>query len=84
MLKRIAILGPGLLGGSLALALKARSGTRVSVWARREEAIAAVQAQGCADEASTDLAKVVGGADTVIFATPIGICLLYTSDAADE
>lgn len=73
MLKRIAILGPGLLGGSLALALKARAGARVAIWARREEAVAAVRAQGCADDASTDLEKVVTGADTVVFATPIGV-----------
>lgn len=73
MLKRIAILGPGLLGGSLALALKARAGAKVAIWARREEAAAAVLKQGCADEASTDLAKVVSGADTIVFATPIGV-----------
>jgi len=73
MLKRIAILGPGLLGGSLALALKARVGADVAIWARRVEAVAAVRAQGCADEASTDLAKIVAGADTVVFATPIGV-----------
>lgn len=73
MLKRIAILGPGLLGGSLALALKARAGSQVAIWARREEAVAAVRAQGCADDASTDFVKVVAGADTVVFATPIGV-----------
>lgn len=73
MLKRIAILGPGLLGGSLALALKARVGAQVAIWARREEAIEAVRAHGCADEASTDLRKVVAGADVVVLATPIGV-----------
>jgi prephenate dehydrogenase len=72
MLKRIAILGPGLLGGSLALALKARAGAQVAIWARRQEAVAAIRTQGCADDASTDLGKVVSGADTVVFATPIG------------
>jgi len=73
MLNRIAIIGPGLLGGSLALALKARAGAQVAIWARREEALAAVRTQGCADHASTDLVKVVAGADTVVFATPIGV-----------
>src|SRR5262245_22608481 len=73
MLQRIAILGPGLLGGSLALALKARVGAHVAIWARREEAVAAVRAQGCADDASTDLGKIVAGADTIVFATPIGV-----------
>jgi prephenate dehydrogenase len=73
MLKRIAILGPGLLGGSLALALKARAGAQVAIWARREEALAAVRTQGCADHVSTDLAKIVAGADAVVLATPIGV-----------
>jgi len=73
MLKRIAILGPGLLGGSLGLALKARTEVQVAMWARREEAVATVRAQGCADDASTDLSTVVAGADTVVFATPIGV-----------
>jgi prephenate dehydrogenase len=73
MVKRIAILGPGLLGGSLALALKARTGAHVAMWARRAEVVGAVLAQGSADDASTDLERVVAGADTVVLATPIGV-----------
>ena len=73
MVKRIAILGPGLLGGSLALALKARTGAHVAMWARREEAVAAVLDQRCADDASTNLARIVTGADTVVLAIPIGV-----------
>ncbi|HET6406812.1 MAG TPA: prephenate dehydrogenase/arogenate dehydrogenase family protein [Chthoniobacteraceae bacterium] len=73
MLNRIAILGPGLLGGSLALALKARVKSHVSMWARRPDVVKKVRAQGCADNASTDLGEVVSGADTVVFATPVGV-----------
>jgi prephenate dehydrogenase len=72
MTPHLAILGPGLLGGSLAMACKSRGGGRVSVWARREEAVAEVRDRGCADVASTDVRKVVADADVVVFATPIG------------
>ena len=71
-MKTIAILGPGLLGGSIALALRERGGVRVAMWARRLEAVAEVGRAGCADVASTALAEVVKGADVIVFATPIG------------
>src|SRR5262245_13235895 len=54
-MKRIAILGPGLLGGSIALKLNELGGHRVALWTRREEAIAEIRASGCADAISTDL-----------------------------
>jgi prephenate dehydrogenase len=44
----------------------------VSVWARREEAVASVREHGCADEVSTDLEKIAAGADAIVFATPVG------------
>jgi prephenate dehydrogenase len=72
MSSHVAILGPGLLGGSLALALRERSLARVSVWARRQTAIEEARARNCCDEASTDPASVVSRADVVVFATPIG------------
>lgn len=69
MSSRVTILGPGLLGGSLALALRARTDARVAVWARRAEAAAAVAASGC--EATTDALAAVEGANVIVFATPI-------------
>ena len=71
---KIAILGPGLLGGSIALALRRKSpGTRIAVWARREEALEGVRAAGIADFASTDPAAVVKEAGLVVFCVPIGV-----------
>jgi len=72
-MKQIAILGPGLLGGSIALALRERGGAHVRVWGRRAAAVEEVRAAGCADVASTEIASVVGGADVVILATPVGV-----------
>jgi prephenate dehydrogenase len=68
----IAILGPGLLGGSLALALRECSpGSRIHIWGRRKEAVAEVEARGFADLASTDVCEVCKGADLVILCTPV-------------
>jgi len=72
MPSHVAILGPGLLGGSLALALKACTGVAVAVWARREAAVEEEKGRCCADLVSTDAREVVADADTVVFATPIG------------
>lgn len=69
---KVAILGPGLLGGSIALALHQQGAADVAVWARRAEAVDAVRAAGFARLASTRLAEVVTGAGVVILATPIG------------
>ncbi|MEQ1862412.1 MAG: prephenate dehydrogenase, partial [Chthoniobacteraceae bacterium] len=64
------ILGPGLLGGSLALALKARTDAHVTVWARR--AGSAADARRCADATTCDLAESVKDTGVVVFATPVG------------
>lgn len=81
-MKKVAILGPGLLGGSIALALRARGDTAVAVWARRAEAAAEVLSRGCADLASTDLREVVSGAALVILCTPVGSMPQLATDIA--
>ncbi len=72
-MKRIAILGPGLLGGSIALKLRELGGHHVALWARREEAVAEIHARGCADEASSDLQGIVREADIVVLCMPVGV-----------
>jgi len=68
----IAILGPGLIGGSLALALRQRSpATEIRVWGRSEAALEAVRALGFAAIVETDLAAVVTGAQCVALCTPV-------------
>lgn len=71
-MKRIAILGPGLLGGSIALKLRELGGHHVSLWARRPEAVAEIHARDCADSASTNLAEMVRDADLVVLCMPVG------------
>lgn len=67
---KIAIIGPGLIGGSIALALRSRSPrTEVAVWGRREEAVREIAGQ--VSLASTCFEQVVKGADLVVLCTPI-------------
>jgi prephenate dehydrogenase len=73
MLQKLAILGPGLLGGSIGLAARQRkTARRVAVWARRPEAADEAYKLGAADEATCDLRRTVSDADFVVVATPIG------------
>ena len=66
----VAILGSGLLGGSLALALE-RRGTRPRLWARREETVSTALDHGISG-ATADLAQAVNGANLVVLAVPVG------------
>lgn len=69
---QIAIFGPGLIGGSIVMALRSCSPkTRITVWARSEQELLEVNALGLADFVTTDAAKAVHGADLVVLCTPV-------------
>jgi prephenate dehydrogenase len=70
--QRIAIVGPGLLGGSIALALRGRPGISTAIWARRPEAVEELKAIAIAGYAATNLARVVRDADLIVLCTPVG------------
>jgi len=67
---KIAILGPGLLGGSVGLAAKA-AGLEVVLWGRSAERVEATRSLGLS--ATTNLAEAVADADLIIFAVPVGV-----------
>ncbi len=70
--EKVAVLGGGLLGGSLAMALKRDfPGLPVSLWARRPATVAEALQRGIAG-ATADLAEAVKGADLVVLSTPVG------------
>lgn len=70
--ERVAIVGTGLLGGSLALALRERRlACEVVAVVRRAEAQREIVALGIADRAERDLAAGVAGADLVVLASPV-------------
>ena len=72
-MKRIAILGLGLMGGSLGLALKHRQGAdiRIAGYARRPETQKLALKLKAIDEAFDDPAKAVQGADVVVLCVPV-------------
>ena len=70
--RHLAVLGPGLLGGSLALAARAFGlASRVSFWARRQEVVDEILTHRLADSASTDLAAATRHASLIVLATPV-------------
>lgn len=68
----IAILAPGLLGGSLALAIQETlPKVTLHVWARRAEALDEVRARVPRAICTTDIATAVGGATLAILCMPV-------------
>lgn len=72
MMQHVAILGAGLMGSSLGLALKKRCpGTRISVYARREQTRREVLERVAADDVFADPADAVREADCVVLCVPV-------------
>jgi prephenate dehydrogenase len=70
---RVAILGPGLIGGSVALALRSKNpDTKISIWGRRPEQLKEILKRGLADSVESDPADVVRDTDLVVLCTPVG------------
>ncbi len=73
MIKRVSILGPGLLGGSIALAVKKHlPELELLLWGRREQPLEVARAMGV-EHTTTNLAEAVAGVDLCILATPVGV-----------
>ncbi|MGC3990777.1 MAG: prephenate dehydrogenase/arogenate dehydrogenase family protein [Chthoniobacteraceae bacterium] len=69
----VCIVGPGLLGGSLLLALRQRQpGVQLSAWARRDESLTIIRDRELAQVATTDLRAAVEDADLVVLCVPVG------------
>jgi prephenate dehydrogenase len=78
---RVAVLGVGLLGGSIGLATRARAGGSVCGYDPDPAASAAALARGAIDERAADLASAVAGADVVFAAAPLGALAQCVRDA---
>lgn len=73
VVERVAVVGLGLLGGSIAAAARARrAAAQVVGVARHRETAAAALRLGFVDEATHDIARGVAGAQLVVLATPLG------------
>ena len=71
---RVSVVGLGLMGGSLAGALRGQCQAVVGV-ARRTETIEGALARGLVDRGTTDLASGARQADVVVLATPVRVIL---------
>lgn len=72
MPEKIAILGIGLIGGSLALGLKERTDAVVVGYDRSEKDLRYAMAIGAVDDWTTSLPQAVSNADMVVIALPVG------------
>ena len=72
--KRLSVLGVGLLGGSIGLAVKSLiSSCRVVGYGHRTSTLRAALERGALDDAYDHAAEAVRGADLVILCTPVGL-----------
>src|ERR1700722_6510522 len=70
--QKIAVVGVGLLGGSLGLAIKQRRlAAKVDGFVRRSVSIGECEKLGVVDHATRDLKRAVENADLVILCTPL-------------
>ncbi len=73
MFDRIALIGIGLIGSSIALATKRGGLARhIAVATRREETLTRAEELGLGDSYTTDFAGAAAGADLVIVSVPVG------------
>jgi prephenate dehydrogenase len=70
---RIAVLGVGLIGGSIALAARERLGATVTGFDVSAPALRAARDRGLLDEAAATAAEAVQGAEAVFVAVPVGV-----------
>jgi prephenate dehydrogenase len=72
--ERIAVLGPGLLGGSIALAVRQRGlAQEIALWGRSEHSLSAARQARVTRHLHLDIPTTVRGADLVVICTPVGV-----------
>ena len=78
ILDSLAVIGVGLIGGSLAGALKASGAVGTVVgFGRNPENLATALDRGFVDHVTTDLAEAVSAADVVLLATPVSTLVKF-------
>jgi prephenate dehydrogenase len=77
---RIAIVGVGLIGGSIGLAARERLGAHVSGWSRSAATLERAVALGALDRAGDSLADAVADAEAVFVCAPVGVLPAVTRE----
>lgn len=83
MINRLAIIGIGLIGGSLSLALKKAGKAKYVIgYARNEDTRQQALSLGVIDQAASSLAQAIVNADVVVLAVPMGAMAITLSEIA--
>jgi prephenate dehydrogenase len=69
---RVAVIGVGLIGGSVALGARERLGATVCGYDRSEQALERARQRGAVDTTAGTVAEAVAGAEAVFVAVPVG------------
>jgi prephenate dehydrogenase len=80
---RVAVLGVGLIGGSIGLAARRRTGAHVVGYDLEASALSSAVDLGAIDEPAFAIADAVSGADVVFVATPVGAAIHSALSALD-
>ena len=68
----VSVFGPGLMGGSLLMALRQRAPeAKLGVWARRVEAVRELEDRGLVDFGGPDAAAVAAGSQLIVLCLPV-------------
>ena len=78
---RIAVLGVGLIGGSIGLAARARADAEVCGYDPDPDVVARALARGAIDRAAESVADAVDGAQAVFVAAPVGALPAVVAEA---
>lgn len=83
LFRKAVIIGTGMIGGSVGLAIKKNAlAGKVVGTSRQEASLRTALAMGAIDEAEMDLHKAISGADLVILASPVKVILSNIKDIA--
>ena len=79
-MRQITIVGTGLIGGSLGLALRANGYTGAIVGCDKRSVLEIAERRGAMDRAEADLERAIERSDVIVLATPVG-CILSQFEA---
>lgn len=79
-IRQITIVGTGLIGGSLGLALRANGFVGAIVGCDKRAVLEKAQQREAIDRAEPDLERAIQGSDVIVLATPVG-CILSQLEA---
>jgi prephenate dehydrogenase len=72
-LTKVAVLGVGLIGGSIGLAARQRLGAQVAGWGPRQASVERALGAGALDRGAESVAEACEGAEVVFCAGPVGV-----------